>query len=137
MVFFGRRVLFVAAAAFQSAASVERAERGRCLLDLFEDRSVSRRRPRPGADRYGDRDDGVRGQRDVSPLPSGRPSGRDQLAGLAPLLPCPLGRGGPCRFDITAPETILTMPGSRRAKPVQHLLNSLPHPLEEPLHQAG
>ena len=89
---------------FSPAASVERAERGAASLNLFEDRSVSRRRPRPGADRLGDRDDGVCGQRDVSPLPVGRPSGRDQLAGLAPLLPCPLGRGGECRFDITAPR---------------------------------
>ena len=98
---------------------------------------MSRRHPRPGADRLGDRDDGAGGQRDVSPLPGGRQGGRDQLAGLAPLLPRPLGRGGPCRLDIAARRTIPMVRGFRRAKPVQHLPNALAHPLEEPLHQTG
>ena len=137
MAYVGRRVLLTAAAAFQSGSLGRESRTWRCLLDLFEDRSVSRRRPRPGADRLGDRDDGVCGQRDVSPLPGGRSSGRDQLAGLTPLSACPLGRGGPCRCDIAARRTILMVRRFRRAKPAQQSFDSLPQPLEEPLHQAG
>ena len=101
-----RRVLLGAAAASQCGSLGCERRPWCCLPDLFEDRSVSRRHPRPGADRLGDRDGGAGGQRDVSPLPGGRQGGRDQLAGLALLLRCPLGRGGPCRFDTAAPAAI-------------------------------
>ena len=135
MALVGRRVLFGAAAASQCGNLGCERRVWCCLPDLFEDRSVSRRRSRPGADRLGDRDGGGPvAQRDVSPLPGGRPGGRDHLAGLAPIS---LGRVGPCRLDIVAQRTIPTMRGFRRAKPVQHLPNALPHPLEEPLHQTG
>ena len=134
MALVGRRVLLAEAAASQCGSLDGERRPRRRLPDLFEDRSVSRRHPRPGADRLGDRDECAGGQRDVSPLPGGRPGGRDHLAGLAPLLPCPLGRGGPRRFDVAARRTIPTIRGFRRAKPVQHLPNALPHPLEEPLH---
>ena len=86
MALVGRRVLLNQAAASQSGSLGRETDRGHRLpVDLLEDRPLSRRRLRPGADRLGDGDDGVRGQRDVSPLPGGRPSGRDQLAGLTPL----------------------------------------------------
>ena len=125
----GRLVLVNQAAASQSGSLARATDRGHRLpVDLLEDRSLCRRRLRPGADRLGDRDDGIRGQRDVSPHPGGRPSGRDQLAGLTPLLPCPLGRGGPGRFDVAGRGTILMMRGFRRANPVQHRSALAPAP---------
>ena len=134
----GRRGLLALAADSQSGSLGRATDQGRRLpVDLLEDRPLSRRRPRPSADRLGDRDDGVRGQRDVSPLAGGRPSGRDQLLGLTPVSRCPLGRGGPCRFDIAGRRTILTVRRFRRAKPAQHLVHALPQPVEQPLHQAA
>ena len=105
MALVGRRVLLAEAAASQCGSlGCERPTKWcRLPVDLFEDRSVSRRRPRPGADRLGDRDDGVRWPAGCLPT-SGRPRAAViSLRAWRRSCRCPLGRGGPCRLDIAAP----------------------------------